>query len=194
LPEAQYELAKILENGKGVPKDHTAAMKWYLSSANNGGPGFKTMLANQYRKGDGVFKKNDAEAVKWFRIAAEQGYRSAQAELAFMSYYGEGMTQNYSQAILWFRKAALQGHDKAQYTLGEMYRDGKGCSNSIVNACVWWSLVQGRCKKNAESNLNALKMNKDQLAQAKGKIDLIRSRYPNLNTLTDWGFNFSSKL
>ena len=42
-----------------------------------------------------------AEAVKWLRKAADQGYAIAQTQLGYMYYGGEGVPQNYSEAYAW---------------------------------------------------------------------------------------------
>jgi TPR repeat protein len=55
-----------------------------------------------------------AEAVRWYRKAAEQGDAAAQDALGFMSGKGQGVSQDYAEAALWYRKAAEQGDVKAQ--------------------------------------------------------------------------------
>jgi len=69
-----------------------------------------------YRKGEGV-TQNDSEAVKWFKLAADQGYDYAQANLGFMYAEGKGVTQNYSEARKWFTLAADQGNDYSKKAL-----------------------------------------------------------------------------
>ncbi len=48
-----------------------------------------------------------AEAVKWFRKAAEQGYGGAQFNLGVMYDNGYGVPQDYVQAYMWFNLAAV---------------------------------------------------------------------------------------
>ena len=43
-----------------------------------------------YANGEGV-PEDDAEAVRWYRLAAEQGLASAQLNLRFMYANGEGV-------------------------------------------------------------------------------------------------------
>ncbi len=50
-----------------------------------------------------------AEAVRWFRPAAEQGNADAQNNLGFMYGNGNGVTQDYVQAHMWFNLAAAPG-------------------------------------------------------------------------------------
>ena len=47
-------------------------------------------LGLMYRDGKGV-AQDDAEAVRWFRRAAEQGYARAQQDLASAYYFGRGV-------------------------------------------------------------------------------------------------------
>ena len=59
-----------------------------------------------------------AEAVKWFRKAAEQDCAIAQSNLGVMYARGNGVPQDYVQAHKWFNLAALRGEKKAK-----KYRD-----------------------------------------------------------------------
>lgn len=66
-----------------------------------------------YIKGRGV-ARNYAEAVKWFRKAAERGLVEAQYNLGLVYHHqGAGVTQNDVEAVKWFRKAAEQGYPRA---------------------------------------------------------------------------------
>ena len=59
--------------------------------------------------------RDDGEAVKWYRRAAEQGNADAQANLGFMYQKGLGVAQDYGEALKWFRRGVEQGHAIAQY-------------------------------------------------------------------------------
>ena len=59
-------------------------------------------LADSYRNGEGV-PKNDAEAVKWFRLAAAKGNAYAQSHLGVMYGNGKGVLQDYAEAVKWYR-------------------------------------------------------------------------------------------
>ena len=72
-----------------------------------------------YSYGQGV-PKDEVEAVKWFRKAAEQGDARAQFHLGFAYSNGQGVTKDDAEAIKWFRKAAEQGDAEAQEALRKL--------------------------------------------------------------------------
>ena len=54
------------------------------------------------------------EAVKWYRLAAEQGELSAQYNLGVMYANGEGVIQDNVYAHMWWNIAAASGHENAR--------------------------------------------------------------------------------
>jgi uncharacterized protein len=87
-----------------------------------------------------VVSQNYVEAVKWFRLAADQGNGYAQFNLGFMYDKGEGVPQDYAEAVKWYRKAADQGNGAAQVGLGVMYETGRAVPQDYVQAHMWFSL------------------------------------------------------
>ena len=87
-----------------------------------------------YVEGQGV-RQDDAQAVQWYRKAAEQGDAKAQSNLGLMYYNGQGVRQDYIQAVQWYRKAAEQGLADAQYNLGVAYVKGKEFVKMIHRQC-----------------------------------------------------------
>jgi len=82
-------------------------------------------LAEDYISGNGV-AKNEAEAVKWWRKAADQGNVQAQYSLGCCYINGQGVTKDDAEAVKWFRKAADQNNVGGQYSLGAAYANGQG--------------------------------------------------------------------
>ena len=70
--------------------------------------------------------KDYAEALRQFRLLAEQGWASGQYFLGEMYDHGKGVTQDYKEAARLYRLSAEQGLKLAQTNLGEMYDHGKG--------------------------------------------------------------------
>ncbi len=65
-----------------------------------------------YDNGQGVLR-DYAEAVKWYRKAAEQGNAKAQNNLGLMHEEGRGVPQDYVQAHMWYNLAGAQGGQQA---------------------------------------------------------------------------------
>jgi TPR repeat protein len=73
-------------------------------------------LGVMYENGHGV-PENDAEAVKWYRKAAEQGHESAQSNLGVMHFNGDGVPENNIHAYVWLSMAKTQGSADAASNL-----------------------------------------------------------------------------
>jgi uncharacterized caspase-like protein len=72
-----------------------------------------------YENGRGV-NQDYAEALKWYRKAADQGYADGQYALGFMYENGRGVTQDYAEALKWYRKAADQGNNDARLAVNRV--------------------------------------------------------------------------
>ena len=59
-----------------------------------------------YANGQGV-PQDHAEAVKWFREAADQGVAPAQHNLGVMYDNGEGVPQDHAEAVKWLPSRAM---------------------------------------------------------------------------------------
>jgi len=87
------------------------------------------------RRGDG------AEAVRLYRLAAEQGIAAARYVLGLMYASGHGVPRDYAEAIRWLRLAAAQEYGNAQYVLGLMYASGLGVPQDYVRARMWFNIA-----------------------------------------------------
>ena len=79
----------------------------------------------RYDNGEGV-PEDKEEAMKWYRLAAEQGLARAQLHLGSMYQKGEGVPKNHKEATKWYLLAAEQELAHAQFNLGLMYDYGGG--------------------------------------------------------------------
>jgi TPR repeat protein len=70
-------------------------------------------LGVMYDYGIGV-PQDEAEAVRWYRLAADQGYADAQYFLGFMYGTGQGVPQDYVQAHMWYNLAASRTTGEAR--------------------------------------------------------------------------------
>ena len=115
----------------------------------------QTQLATMYRNGDGV-ARNFAEALRWYRLAADQGLADAQNRLGAMLAAGQGTAPDHNEAARWYRKAADQGHAAAQNNLGRCYERGEGVTGSPVLASQWYRKSADQGHAAAEFNLGRL--------------------------------------
>ena len=75
-----------------------------------------------YRNGRGV-PRDDGEAVRLYRLAADRGDAFAQNNLGWMYARGRGVPRDDEEAIRLYRLAAGQGNATAQRNLDRMLRD-----------------------------------------------------------------------
>ena len=147
--------------------DYAAELRITRPLAAKGEAWAQSFLGLSYKNGEGV-PKNDAEAVKWFRLAAAQGNANAQHNLGVMYAQGQGVVQDYVEAVKWYRLAAAQGNANAQYNLGLMYGKGQGVPMDDVRAHMWFNLaaVTGNADAVKNRDIAAKNMTPQQMAEA----------------------------
>ena len=91
-------------------------------------------------------------ALKYLRLAADQGNANALYNLGYMYENGEGVEQDYAKAVKYYKLATEQGHAEAQFHLAAMYFDGKGVRQGYAEACKWLQLAA------AQGNAGAIKV------------------------------------
>lgn len=107
---------------------------------------------------DGIVR-DDAEAVKWYRKAAEQGHIEAQNRLGIMYRDGRGVTQDYTEAVKCFLKAAEQGNAEAQFNLAEAYYHGNGIDKDGDKAHAWFCKASRQGVAKADGFIKLLESN-----------------------------------
>ena len=75
-----------------------------------------------YEQGRGGLQRDDTEAVRYYRLAADQGECVAQAKLGTMYEQGRGVPQDDTEAARYYLLAADQGDHYARHRLELMYR------------------------------------------------------------------------
>lgn len=76
-PDAQYDLANLLRDGKVVEQDMRLSFNLYHKSANKNNANASFEVANAFRYGLGV-KVNHAWARHWYSKASKMGHKEAQ--------------------------------------------------------------------------------------------------------------------
>jgi len=102
-------------NGEGVTKNQLEGLKLIVLAANQGLAEAQWIYADSCRIGiKGLLSQNSAEAAKWYRKAAEQGYAKAQSSLGGLYFLGDGVPRNYIEAYKWFALGMAQGNEVAK--------------------------------------------------------------------------------
>lgn len=93
-----------------------------------------------------------AEAVRWFRKAAEQGNSDGEYYVGRAYDSGKGVPEDKALAVKWYRKAAENGLAIAQYMLGHAYETGEGVAKDEIEAYAYFNLA-GATEKGARERI-----------------------------------------
>ncbi len=100
---AERELARLYEDGRGVPKDLARARDLYAVAA-DGNPWAARDAGRAWASSDGVVPDFE-QAVRWYRRAAEGGVPWAALDLAKLTEAGRGVEQDRIAALIWYATA-----------------------------------------------------------------------------------------
>ena len=120
-------------------------------------------------------RRDEAEAVAWYRKAAAQKLPLAQLLLGVAYATGRGVPRDDPQAFSWFEQAANSGLPLAQYGLGMMYNEGRGVGRDGVKAYLWLDLAVSTGYVGAARPL-------DSIARQLNEADLTRAK----QLASDW--------
>ncbi len=151
--EAQYTLAWMYAQGRGVSQDLQQAAKLFRRAALKGYAEAQYHLGLMYIQGMGV-PRNHTQAAHWFVKAAIQGHVAArqarvnlylkiaeqgdvQAQYLLWVMFTQGET-GITQPLQWLQRAAEQGYVTAQYTLATLYEQGNDIPRDFSKATYWY--------------------------------------------------------
>ena len=190
--DALFELARRYHDN-GNPQDNAEAARWFRmalearsdsrlpaqqdfgairQAAEQGDAEAQTALGDMFNPSDYSYTDDDvpkdqAEALRWYRLAAEQGHSTAQWKLGFSYTRGTGVPQDDAEAVRWLRLSAEQHGDRfAAYFLGVAYSQGHGVVRDDVEAVRWY-------RDAAESNYES------------AQFDLARAYYEGIGVPED---------
>lgn len=110
--------------------------------------------ASIYLRAEKHFEKKEyIEAARWYRLAAEQGYRAAQFKLGFCYKYGWGVVHDDMEMVKWYRRAAQNNHSEAQCELAYCYAKGYGIAKDAPEAAKWYRRAAEQGHPRAQCNL-----------------------------------------
>lgn len=178
LTEFNYLMASDLINRGDLSK----GLEMLRSAANSGHSLAMHDLAFHLQYiGD---QRSLAEAVNWYRLAAEVGgigFAGSQNNLGDMYEKGNGLPVSPGDAIYWYVRSAMQGEPTAYLSLGLCFADGVGVQKDHVEAAFWLLLAvrdlhEGSNRNDASEKLAELRnvIDSEQLAGAMKKADVFK--------------------
>jgi hypothetical protein len=133
-PRASFLLCLVLLAGLGAPaasradaNNANADLRHLIDAAESGSADQQYELARVFALGSpvhGVTQQDPAQALVWFRRAAERGHVDAQFALANAYEEGYGVAPNTPTALAWYKRAADGGHVLAASRLNRLGNAG----------------------------------------------------------------------
>ena len=127
-------------------------------------PAAQFLLGKKYQEGAGV-RQDFADAIKWYRKAAEQHEPRALHALAMMHTEGQGVEksdENFKEGLVLLSEAANYGHHESQFLLGDMHKEG----GRKVLACFWLYLAR------SSSDNKIATLARSEIAEISGQLDV----------------------
>lgn len=132
---AMSALANIYFNGRGVDANEAEGLKWLIRAAETGDADAEYSLASYYENPhwlkDGnrlvrLLPENMPEALKWYRLSAEQDWAGGKYHLGLCYVSGKGVDQDEEKGLDLIRQAADQHLAYAELDLADLYARGIG--------------------------------------------------------------------
>ncbi|KAF8028545.1 hypothetical protein BT93_E1234 [Corymbia citriodora subsp. variegata] len=135
---AMYKVGLFYYLGlKGLRRDHTKALSWFLKAVEKGEPRSMELLGEIYARGAGV-ERNYTKAFEWLKLASRQQLYSAYIGMGCLYVKGYGVEKNYTKAKEYFERAADNEEAGGHYNLGVMYLKGIGVKRDVKLACKYF--------------------------------------------------------
>lgn len=150
--------------------EYATALRQLSPLANAGDARAQFDIGFMHAHGWGVHA-NPADAIAWYRKAADQGLQIAQHFLGMAYLNGEGVQAEDTEAARWFARAAAQGFPQAQYMLGLMTADGRGVPKDLVQGYAFMVIAGRAGVRSAAVAVPRLALTEAQRVRAKEIID-----------------------
>ena len=153
--EAMFQLGRLYDKGRGVPRSLEVAANWYRASAELGRARAMSALGNMYEFGEGV-PRSLAHALRLYQKAAEEGDANGMTSLAFLYATGKGVARDHKLARKWYLAGAEKGNRRAMFNLALMQIRGEGGKISYEQAARWLRKAADKGHSGAMRQLAAL--------------------------------------
>jgi localization factor PodJL len=170
-PEAAFVVASRFAEGRNVPQDSGAAVRWFGVAAAKGLAPAQFRLGALLERGTGVAADPEA-ARQLYERAAGAGNVRAMHNAAVLLADGDKAKANYSRAARWFAEAAAHNLKDSQFNLALLYERGLGVSQDPGQALFWYSLAARQSDADAALKVKSLESTLPVAVTAKVRSEL----------------------
>ncbi|MDH5217483.1 MAG: SEL1-like repeat protein, partial [Gammaproteobacteria bacterium] len=140
VSSAQFNIARAMDKGLGIPQNEPEMVKWYITAARQGNADAQFNLGILYVQGRGV-SKDVQEGMRWFNAAASQGHELSKDYLQLWNDELDNATLGGSIAITWLKENARNWDLDSLYMMGQMFETGRGVNRNLNEARIWYRLA-----------------------------------------------------
>ena len=138
-PDSMYELYLAYKNGRGVAIEPQMASIWLAKAAEAGNAMAQSVFGGRFAEPPyeadphGRQPKNMPEAVRWYRLSADQGCSRGQYYLGLCYLEADGVEKEEARGLELIRHAADQGYNRALFDLAGLYARGIGAPRNDLD-------------------------------------------------------------
>ena len=133
LPWNLWELRNVLAATTETLEEWDAAIEELKALAQTGDPDAQWELGRQYRDG-GALLPDEAEARRWFTLAAGRDHIAAQYALGKLCLTDDPEVRDVEAGLRWLETACQSGNQWAGYRLGKEHLQGKIVAKDVPKA------------------------------------------------------------
>lgn len=148
---AQFALAAMYDQGKGVRQDTAKAIEWYRKSSDQGNLAAHIQLGLLY-KDPGEYQDLQKSAI-YIEKAAGQGDADSMYLTGFNYETGSGVPPNGQKAFVWYKKAAELGDRDSQNKIGDAYYIGEVVAQNFESSSFWYQKAADQGQAESQKNL-----------------------------------------
>jgi TPR repeat protein len=138
------------------PADESETIRRYRTAVAKNDVNAQVGLAYFYSNGSGGVAKDEREAARLYKLAADQGNALAQGSLGLLYEQGRGVAKDEREAARLYKLATDQGSALAQAFLGDLYERGAGVAKDEREAARLYKLAADQGNAYAQNLLGAL--------------------------------------
>lgn len=113
-------------------------------------------IAARYSEGRNGVTADEAQAVKWYQMAADKGFAPAQYRLGSIYEKGTGVARDINKAKGFYEQAADQGNASAMHNLAVLYASGALGQQDYATAANWFTKAANLGISDSQFNLAIL--------------------------------------